>query len=351
MTASDALGTRLDQGVRVGPALQHGQVRRTDVPGQRRHGHELADQVLDADLVLGAGLGEAVTRPDPPVQRGTLGAGQLQWLQAGGVEQGQAGQGVGVDAVGLGVPGQEAAQVGGLGRASPGARRGPGPRRTRRWAARPAPSAPPPPPTSCLPGSRPGPRSQPRSGLRPWATPCAWPRDCPRRREPARCGRWRCPGRCRPGGGGSSRLLRWCRSHRLARRGDALGHGPKESRPTDGSHSCAANGSDLTGSSHFPHPGHPWPGRVWQSVERGQTLTGLPQTHFQRHPPDQPGCTCNLGTSAKWWIHRAGVPYMTQSELVTREHARACRGVTSSRGRRRRGPATPPWPTGRSPVR
>lgn len=40
------------------------------------------------------------------------------------------------------------------------------------------------------------------------------------------------------------------------------GHGPKETRPTDGSHSCAATGPGLKGPAHFPHPGHPWPGRV-----------------------------------------------------------------------------------------
>ncbi len=56
------------------------------------------------------------------------------------------------------------------------------------------------------------------------------------------------------------------------------GRGPKETRPTDGSHSCAATGPGLKGPAHFPHPGHPWPGRVWQSDQRGQTLTGLSQS-------------------------------------------------------------------------
>jgi len=47
------------------------------------------------------------------------------------------------------------------------------------------------------------------------------------------------------------------------------GHGPKELASGDGSHSCAATGPDLGGSGHFPHPGHPWPGRRWQSDQRG----------------------------------------------------------------------------------
>ncbi|MDA8358921.1 MAG: hypothetical protein M0Z95_22075 [Actinomycetota bacterium] len=33
---------------------------------------------------------------------------------------------------------------------------------------------------------------------------------------------------------------------------------------------------------------------------------------FYAAPPDQPGCSCNPGTLAQWWIlHDAGVPYMS----------------------------------------
>ena len=102
-----ALGTHPHQHVRVRPALQHSQVGSAQVTGQRGHGHERADQVLDADLVLGAGLGEAVRRPHPAVQRRPLHAGQLEGMQTGGVDEGQAGQGVGVDAVCLGVAAEE----------------------------------------------------------------------------------------------------------------------------------------------------------------------------------------------------------------------------------------------------
>src|SRR4029079_802307 len=36
---------------------------------------------------------------------------------------------------------------------------------------------------------------------------------------------------------------------------------PRKTRADRGSPSCVANGSTLDGSSHFPHPGHPWPAR------------------------------------------------------------------------------------------
>ncbi len=113
------LRTGFDQGVGVGPPLEHRQVRDTEITAQRRHRQQLADQVLDPHLVLRRGLGEPVTRPHPPVQRGPLHPRQLQWLQAGRVEQRQPGQRVGVDPVGLGVPGQEPAQIRRLGRRHP----------------------------------------------------------------------------------------------------------------------------------------------------------------------------------------------------------------------------------------
>ena len=105
---------------------------------------------------------------------------------------------------------------------------------------------------------------------------------------------------------GSSRLLRSSRFHRLARRGVAvLGHGPKEPRPTDGSHSSAANGSDLQGSSQpssgasvaapgvairrtRPDP-HGRPSRKarfdmdrWEAFPQGQGLAALPVAIFHR---------------------------------------------------------------------
>jgi hypothetical protein len=101
----EPLATGLDQHVRVGEAFQHGQIGGAEIPGGRGHRQQLADQVLDSPLVQRPLLGEPVRGLHPPVRRRSLGAGQLEGLQTGRVEQQQAGQGVGVDAVGRGVPG------------------------------------------------------------------------------------------------------------------------------------------------------------------------------------------------------------------------------------------------------
>jgi hypothetical protein len=94
-----------EQGVGVGAgALQHRQVGVAEVTCQGAGGQQLADQVLDAALVLGCLLGEPVAGPHATVQRGPLGAGQLQRVHSRRVDQGQARQGVGVDTVGLGLP-------------------------------------------------------------------------------------------------------------------------------------------------------------------------------------------------------------------------------------------------------
>jgi hypothetical protein len=95
-----------EQHVGAGVALEHGQVGLAQVAGERGGGQQLTDQVVDALGVLRAGLGEPVGGAHAPVQRGALGVGQLQRAQPGRVDQRQAGEGVGVDAVGLGVPGQ-----------------------------------------------------------------------------------------------------------------------------------------------------------------------------------------------------------------------------------------------------
>jgi len=105
---------------RVCPPFQHCQVGLGQVPGQRAVGQQLAGQVLDPPLVQRTLLGQPVTGPHPAVQRSGLRAvGQLQRLQAPGCDQRQPGQGVGVDAVALGVPGQEPPQIGGLGAGHP----------------------------------------------------------------------------------------------------------------------------------------------------------------------------------------------------------------------------------------
>ena len=107
------------QSARVGVTFQDGQVGGAEVTAQRAERQQLAGQVLDPLLVLGALPGEPVGDADPPVQRGPVGAGQHQRGQPGRAGQRQPGQGIGVDAVGLGVPGQEPAQVGGLLRGNP----------------------------------------------------------------------------------------------------------------------------------------------------------------------------------------------------------------------------------------
>jgi hypothetical protein len=71
---------------------------------------------------------------------------------------------------------------------------------------------------------------------------------------------------------------------------DHTGHGPKEDTLNRGSHSCAATGSDLDGPSHFPHPGHPWPSRTWQSEVRGRTNRLSPE-RYSTPPPETAGMT------------------------------------------------------------
>ena len=107
------------KGTRVGVAFQDGQAGGAGVPAQRAERQQLAGQVPDPLLVPGALPGEPVGGADPPVQRGPVSAGQRQRGQPGRAGQRQPGQGAGVDAVGLGVPGQEPAQVSGLLRGNP----------------------------------------------------------------------------------------------------------------------------------------------------------------------------------------------------------------------------------------
>jgi hypothetical protein len=107
------------QRVGVGVAFQHRQVGVAELASQWRHGHELTDQVLDAPLVAGSGLGQPITGPHPAIQRRPRGIRQHQRVQPGGIDQRQPSQGVGVDAIGLGMARHHPAQVVGLGRADP----------------------------------------------------------------------------------------------------------------------------------------------------------------------------------------------------------------------------------------
>ena len=58
-----------------------------ELTGQRAGWQQLADQVLEAPLVAGGGLGEPVTGPHPAVQRRPGGIRQLQRVQPGGIDQ------------------------------------------------------------------------------------------------------------------------------------------------------------------------------------------------------------------------------------------------------------------------
>ena len=76
--------------------------------------------------------------------------------------------------------------------------------------------------------------------------------------------------------------------------GEHHGHGPKETEPDNGSHSCASNGPDLTGPTHFLIRG------IRGQASGGNQIHGaFPQNPTQRHPPDQPGCSCNPGTPSQ----------------------------------------------------
>jgi len=60
---------------------------------------------------------------------------------------------------------------------------------------------------------------------------------------------------------------------------------------------------------------------------------GLPQRHFRRHPPDQPGMTMQpLGTQAPWWIHGSRCPLheapCSSIRPITRTRAAIIPGLT-----------------------
>jgi hypothetical protein len=58
-----------NQRMGVGVALQHRRVGVAKLASQWRHRHELTNQVLDASLRAGGGLGQPVTCAHPTVQR------------------------------------------------------------------------------------------------------------------------------------------------------------------------------------------------------------------------------------------------------------------------------------------
>ena len=266
--------------MRVGVAFQHGQVRDAELPGQRRHRQQLSDQILDPTLVFRAGPGEPVGGPDPTIQRGLLGAGQHQRPQPGRVEQRQPGEAVGVDPVGLGVPGQEPAQIGSFGRADPCTT---WPRRMKNTAI----------------GSHAGPVGSTTTSSRvPSGAPAnAVVSTSVRLGTVGHALRFAivCPvssstrtvcALAIPISIPTSRRVSSSAAPFLGDRyppaspdGDALpATVPRKTRADRGSHSCAANGSNLDGPSHSPHPGHPWPARCGNQSNGAQTHRDLPRS-------------------------------------------------------------------------
>jgi hypothetical protein len=107
---------------RVGVALQHGQVgvvQPVIAQGHANGRDQLWGEGPDTGLAPADLGGEASHGPHPTVQRHPRRAAELHRQQPRGRDQRQPRQGLGVDAVALGMPGQEPAQVGGLGRGHP----------------------------------------------------------------------------------------------------------------------------------------------------------------------------------------------------------------------------------------
>jgi hypothetical protein len=74
------------QRMRVRPALEHGQVGLAELADKWAGRQQLADQVLDAALVGGGGLGEPVAGPHAAVQRRPGRIRQLEGVQPGRVD-------------------------------------------------------------------------------------------------------------------------------------------------------------------------------------------------------------------------------------------------------------------------
>ena len=264
-------------------------------------------------LWLAAWPGEPVTGPHPAVQRRPLRAGQLQGVQPGRVDQRQPGQGVGVDAVGLGVARQQPAQVMGLGRADPvhdvaagreehrdrqprrpgrfhhhlqpGARWGlgqRGPLHLRKTVHR---------------RDRPGAAHQAAiAGQHPHGVGAGDPQvdpDQPSVVHPvASLPWWSWPAPAAPMGGA------------------AHGHGPKGAVSDDGTHSCAATGPDLAGSGHFPHPGHPWPAKGGNQTNEARRTSAYLRGRLNATPGTSRDAHATLGP---WCRSSTAVPYMRRA--------------------------------------
>jgi hypothetical protein len=256
--------------------------------------------------VLGCLHGQPVAGPHPPVQRGPLGSWQPQRRQPVRVDQRQPGQSIGVDTVGLRVPGQEPAQVGRLlaGHSkhgmAPGAEehRDRQPRRPGGLHHHLQPGA-----LGCADQGRLFDQRQTRNA-RFAAAPAHLP---PRAVQD--------PNRMR---GRDTQVDSHQPSLPVHRSPIAETSPHRSSWPRRAANTTATvprRQSPTTAPTHVLQTGPTSPGRPTSLIRdiRGQASGGnqlheaLPQRTTQRHPPDQPGCSCNPGTPSR---PSAGVLYM-----------------------------------------
>ena len=257
-------------------------------------------------------LGEPVAGPHPAVEGGRA---RRHAVPSGrstsaGSNDGQAGQGLGVDRRWTWRGGtRTGACRGRLLPRAPGRPDGPAGRRRRRRAARPDRSAPS-PPRARVPGAAPSKaaclqRRQAlgrRDGL-------AFGHHPARRRSSTRTVCSLAMPRSRPMMRRSAHVQPPVVVSPLpaARRWSAPSrHGPKETPPGGGSHSCAATGPGLmdraTSLIRVIRGQAEW----WQSDSARPDHRGVPslRSGFVATPQASRDDSCNLGTAARWWIHR-----------------------------------------------
>jgi hypothetical protein len=75
----------------------------------------------------------------------------------------------------------------------------------------------------------------------------------------------------------------------------------------------------------LPSSGASVAGQGWQSAQRGLAWACRPQRSPQRHPRNQPGCTCNPGTSV-WIKHRSPLHEGGAPSLVAARERRRQQG-------------------------
>src|SRR5664279_2406598 len=100
------------------------------------------------------------------------------------------------------------------------------------------------------------------------------------------------------------------------------GHGPTRAKrrpeaPGDGSHSCAASEPDLARVDPLPSSGTSVTGpAVANQINEASHHQGTtPRDRTRRHPPDQPGCSCNPRPPVR---STPEVPYMRSLPALSR---------------------------------